>query len=171
MDERKEADMEAPEQITAKTADDYLEVITKAVFQAGISWRVIAAKWDGFREAFHGFDAEKVASFTPEDVDRLAEDTRIVRNRSKIQATVDNAETLLTLEEEFGSVKKYLRSHADFDSTVKDLRARFKWLGDSGAYYFLHVVKEPVPPHDEWMASHGGAMRSRSGSGTKKAKP
>lgn len=155
--------MEAPEQITAKTAGDYLEVLTKAVFQAGISWRVIAAKWDGFREAFHGFDAEKVASFTPKDVDRLAEDTRIVRNRSKIQATVDNAETLLALEKEFGSVKKYLRSQGDFDATVKDLHGRFKWLGDSGAYYFLHVVKEPVPPHDEWMASHGGAMGSRSG--------
>ena len=154
--------MEAPKQITAKTAGDYLEVLTKAVFQAGISWRVIAAKWDGFQEAFHGFDAETVASFTPKDVDRLAEDTRIVRNRSKIQATVDNAETLLALEEEFGSVKKYLRSHADFDATVKDLRARFKWLGDTGAYYFLHVVKEPVPPHDEWMASHGAAMRTRS---------
>ena len=154
--------MEGPTQITAKTAGDYLEVMTTAVFQAGISWRVIAAKWDGFREAFHGFDAEQVASFTPKDVDRLAEDTRIVRNRSKIQATVDNAETFLALEREFGSVKKYLRPHPDFDATVKDLRKRFKWLGDSGAYYFLHVVKEPVPPHDEWMASHGGAMRSRS---------
>lgn len=98
------------------------------------------------------------------------EDARIVRNRSKIQATVDNAETLLAMENEFGSVKKYLRSHADFDATVKDLRTRFKWLGDSGAYYFLHVVKEGVPPHDEWMASHGGAMRSRPGSKTRKPK-
>src|SRR4026208_1575782 len=137
--------MEAPEQITAKTAGDYLEVLTKAVFQAGISWRVIAAKWDGFREAFHGFDAERVANLTPKDVDRLVEDTRIVRNRSKIQATVDNAETLLSLEEEFGSVKKYLRSHADFDATVKDLRARFKWLGDSGASYLPPAVDEAVP--------------------------
>jgi hypothetical protein len=162
--------MEAPRQITAKTTGDYLEVMTTAVFQAGISWRVIAAKWDGFREAFLGFDAEKVASFTPKDVDRLAEDTRIVRNRSKIQATVDNAETLLALEKEFGSVKKYLRSQGGFDATVKDLRARFKWLGDSGAYYFLHVVKEPVPPHDEWMVSHGAAMRSRSAGSKKKPK-
>jgi DNA-3-methyladenine glycosylase I len=153
--------MEAPKQITAKTPDDYLEVITKAVFQAGISWRVIAAKWDGFREAFHGFDAEKVASLTPKDVDRLAADTRIVRNRSKIEATVENAETILGLEEEFGSFRKYLRSHPDFESTVSDLRKRFKWLGDSGAYYFLHVVKEPVPPHEEWMAAHGGRTRSR----------
>ena len=53
---------------------------------------------------------------------------------------------------------------------MKDLRARFKWLGDTGAYYFLHVVKEPVPPHDEWMASHGGAMRSRAGGKGRKAK-
>jgi DNA-3-methyladenine glycosylase I len=154
--------MEAPKQITAKTPGDYLEVMTKAVFQAGISWRVIAAKWDGFREAFHGFDAEKVASLTPKEVDRLAKDTRIVRNRSKIEATVENAETILALEEEFGSFKNYLRSHGDFDATVKDLRRRFKWLGDSGAYYFLHVVKEPVPPHEEWMAAHGRGVRSRA---------
>jgi DNA-3-methyladenine glycosylase I len=153
--------MEAPKQITATSPGDYLEVMTKAVFQAGISWRVIAAKWDGFREAFHGFDAEKVASLTPKDVDRLADDTRIVRNRSKIEATVENAETILALEKEFGSFKKYLRAHGDFDATAKDLRTRFKWLGDSGAYYFLHVVKEPVPPHEEWMAAHGAGMRSR----------
>jgi 3-methyladenine DNA glycosylase Tag len=74
--------MEAPEQITAETAGDYLEVLTKAVFQAGISWRVIAAKWDGFREAFDGFDAEKVANLTPKDVDRLVEDTRIRSHRT-----------------------------------------------------------------------------------------
>ena len=71
----------APKQITPTSPGDYLEVISKAAFQAGISWDVIEAKWDGIREAFHGFDARKVADMTPEDVDALMEDRRVIRNR------------------------------------------------------------------------------------------
>jgi 3-methyladenine DNA glycosylase Tag len=154
--------MEAPKQIRPKGNADYLEVMTKAVFQAGISWRVIEAKWDGFRQAFDGFNAETVAGLDPPDVDRLTQDTRIVRNRRKIEATVGNARTLLDLAKEHGSFKKYLRSHGGFEETVADLRKRFKFLGDTGAYYFLYVVGEPVPPHQDWMARHAGAPRRRS---------
>ena len=83
--------MQAPQQIKPTKLADYLEVMTKAVFQSGISWQVIEAKWDGFREAFAAFDPAAVAGFSVDDVDRLAEDTRIVRNRRKIEATVTNA--------------------------------------------------------------------------------
>ena len=127
--------------------------MTKAVFQSGISWRVIEAKWDGFREAFDGFDAEKVAALTPEDVDRLAEDTRIIRNRRKIEATVDNALEMVAMEREHGGFRKYLRAHGSFEDTVTDLKRRFRFLGDLGAYYFLYVVGEKVPSHEDWMAS------------------
>jgi len=129
--------------------------MTKAVFQSGISWAVIEAKWDGFREAFFGFDAKRVAELEPPDVDRLAQDTRIVRNRRKIEATVQNAETMIELAGRYGRFKKHLRSHAGFDQTVADLKKQFKFMGDSGAYYFLYVVGEPVPPHEEWMAAQG----------------
>jgi 3-methyladenine DNA glycosylase Tag len=87
--------MRPPEQIEDASPADILESITKAVFQAGISWRVVEAKWPGFREAFHGFDPERVAAMTPDDVARLREDTRIIRNRRKIEATVHNAEAVL----------------------------------------------------------------------------
>jgi 3-methyladenine DNA glycosylase Tag len=127
------------------------------VFQSGISWKVIEAKWGGFREAFHGFDPAWIASLDPPEVDWLAEDTRIVRNRRKIEATVHNAETMLELAGEHGSFKAYLRSHAGFEETVADLKRRFKFLGDLGAYYFLYVVGEAVPPHEEWMRTHGQA--------------
>jgi 3-methyladenine DNA glycosylase Tag len=143
----------APEKVEARSSSDYLEVLTKAVFQSGISWRVIESKWDGFREAFEGFDPKKIAGFTPNDVDRLAQDTRIVRNRRKIEATVDNAVELLAIEDEFGSIKHYLRSHGSFHETVSDLKRRLRFLGDTGAYYFLYVVGEEVPSHEEWMAS------------------
>jgi hypothetical protein len=161
---RKGGPMEAPKQIRPKGPGDYLEVMTKAVFQSGISWRVVESKWNGFREALHGFDAERIADLTPPEVDELAEDTRIVRNRRKIEATVHNARTLLDLEKDHGSFRTYLRSHGGFEETVGDLRRRFKFLGDTGAYYFLYVVGEEVPPHEDWMKAHGGGSGRRGGS-------
>ena len=89
--------MAGPKRIRPKGLSDYLEIMTMAAFQAGISWRVIEAKWAGFREAFDGFDPEKVASLEPPDIDRLAEDTRIVRNRAKIEAAIANARAMVAL--------------------------------------------------------------------------
>jgi 3-methyladenine DNA glycosylase Tag len=143
-----------PKKIKPTKTADYLEVLTKAVFQSGISWRVIEAKWPGFREALDNFDPKKIARLSERDLDRLATDTRIVRNRKKIEATIDNATEMVALEKEFGSIGKYLRSHGDFEATVADLRRRFRYLGDTGAYYFLYVVGERVPAHEEWMARH-----------------
>jgi DNA-3-methyladenine glycosylase I len=153
--------MEAPKQIRPRRLGDYLEVMTKAVFQSGISWKVIQSKWEGFREAFSGFDPERIADLTSPEIDRLAEDTRIVRNRRKIEATVYNAETMLELAKEHGSFKRYLGSHGGFEETVTDLKKRFKFLGDSGAYYLLYVVGEPVPPHEDWMKAHRRKSKGR----------
>ena len=154
--------MQAPQQIEPTKLADYLEVLTKAVFQSGMSWRVIEVKWDGFREAFVAFDPAAVAAFTGDDVDRLAEDTRIIRNRRKIEATITNAETMLTLNGGPGGFNGWLRSHADFDATVAALRGEFRFLGDTGAYYFLYVIGERVPPHEEWMKAHESAPRRGS---------
>jgi len=66
---------------------------------------------------------------------------------------VSNAQRLLDLDSEFGRFQKYLRSHGDFPALVKDLRKQFKFLGEMGCYYYLYVLGEKVPPHDEWQAS------------------
>lgn len=137
-----------PEQIDPRTLADYLAVITKAVFQSGMSWTVIEAKWDGFEAAFEGFDPERVAAFTPDDVERLASDSRIVRNRRKIEATVHNAETLVELARTPGGFGEWLATRGDFEAKLDALRREFKFLGDFGAYYFLYVVKQPVPEHE-----------------------
>jgi DNA-3-methyladenine glycosylase I len=144
---------QGPPRIKPKRLGDYLEVMTKAVFQSGMSWAVVEAKWDGFREAFEGFDAEEVARFTPEDADRLTQDTRIIRNRKKIEATIDNAVEMVALDREHGGFRNYLRSHGPFDERVADLKRHFRFMGDTGSYYFLYVVGEDVPSHEEWMAS------------------
>jgi DNA-3-methyladenine glycosylase I len=143
----------------------YLETLSKPVFQAGMNWRVIDAKWDGIREAFKDFDPKAVAAFRPRDVERLLKDSRVVRSRGKIEAVVDNAQTMLELDSEYGSFRKYLRSQGDFPATVADLKRQFRYIGDTGAYTFLYMVGEPVPPHEEWMASErGGRRRGRAAS-------
>jgi 3-methyladenine DNA glycosylase Tag len=147
------APMEAPPQITPQRLGDYLEVMSKAVFQSGISWKVVESKWPELREAFREFDAETVAHLSEPEIDALASDRRVIRNRRKIDAIVGNANRLLELDAEHGGFQSYLRSHEDFEATVKDLRKQFKYLGDMGCYYFLYVVGEQVPPHDEWEAS------------------
>ena len=96
-------EMQAPEQINPQSINDYLDVMSKAVFQSGISWRVVESKWAGTREAFHNFDAERVADLSPDEVDVLATDTRIIRNRRKIEAIKGNAERMLDIEKEYGS--------------------------------------------------------------------
>jgi hypothetical protein len=146
--------MQPPERVTPNSLADYLDVLTRAVFQSGISWRVVEAKWPGTRAALYEFDPARLAELTPEDVDRLAQDQRLVRNRRKIEATIENAHTILDLDHEHGTFKRYLESFGDFELVAADLVKRFKYLGQMGAYYFLHVVGEPVPPHEEWMSRH-----------------
>lgn len=144
-----------PKQIRPKSLADYLEVLSKIAFEAGLSWRVVDAKWDEIRKAFHGFDPDRVARMTPRAVDKLVADERVIRSRTKIEATIANAETMLELADEYKGFKRYLRSQADFEATVKDLRKRFKFLGDHGAYRFLWIVGETVPSYEDWTRSRG----------------
>jgi hypothetical protein len=145
-----------------KNLAGYLEALSRPLFQAGISWRVIDSKWEGIQEAFKHFDPPKVAAFGAADVDRLLEDERIVRSRPKIEATIDNANTMLELDAEHRGFRRYLKSQGDFDSTVADLKRQFRFIGDSGAYHFLYVVDEPVPSHEEWFGSRPATKRRRA---------
>ena len=150
----------APKRKRPRDLAGYLEAITHAVFQGGISWRVVDAKWDGISEAFRGFDPQFVADIDASGIDALMADPRVIRNRAKLEGTVDNAQTLLELDAEHGGFRRYLRTHGDFESTVADLKRQFRFLGDTGAYYFLYVVGEEVPPHEEWSASHRRTRKS-----------
>ncbi|MDA0350678.1 MAG: DNA-3-methyladenine glycosylase I [Chloroflexi bacterium] len=148
-----ESEYGAPPRIKPKRLGDYLDVMSKSVFQSGMSWKVVEAKWDTTREAFHDFDAERVASMSEAEIDALASDTRVIRNRRKLEAVVSNAARLIELDAEHGTFRKYLRSQPDFEATVKMLKQDFKFLGDMGSYVMLYVVGEPVPSHQEWTAT------------------
>jgi 3-methyladenine DNA glycosylase Tag len=83
-------------------------------------------------------------------------DTRVVRNRPKIEATIGNAQTMLGLVDQFGSMRRYLASRGEFEQRVRDLKGRFKFVGDMGAYQFLWMVGEQVPAWGEHNVSEPG---------------
>ncbi len=147
--------MEPPRKIRPRKLGDYLEVLSKTAFQSGMSWAVVEKKWPGIREAFDGFEPVAVASFDGRRMSKLAQDPRVIRNRRKLEAIVENARRMIELEEQHGSFRAYLRSHGDFEAVAKDLRKQFKFLGDFGAFYFLYVVGEQVPAYEDWCASRG----------------
>ena len=143
--------LERPEKITPDGDDSYFEQLTKAVFRAGFSWAVIRRKWQGFLKSFEDFDLSLVAAYGPDELERLFEDSRIVRNRRKIIATVENARTMLDLIGEYGLFHAYLRSldHLDYHTRDKVLTPTFAGLGWTSAFVFLHCVNEETP---DWQA-------------------
>jgi DNA-3-methyladenine glycosylase I len=94
--------------------------------QAGLSWSTILNKREGYRTAFADFDAAKVARFTPARIERLMGNPAIVRNRLKIESTVNNAQRVLEVQRELGSLDAYLWSFVDGEPLV----GRWKRLSD-----------------------------------------
>ncbi len=131
---------EGPPRIEPTGLSDYLEVMSQTVFWVGLSWRVVESKWDGTREAFRGFDPVVIATLSPDEVDELASDQRVIRHRGKIDAIINNASRMLELDEQHGSFDKYLGSFDETGEAVADVRDNFKYLGEMSAYQFLYSV-------------------------------
>jgi DNA-3-methyladenine glycosylase I len=133
------------------------EMLTLEGAQAGLSWSTILRKRDGYRKAFANFDARKVARFSQADVERLLQDPGIVRNRLKVESTVNNAQRVAELE---GSLSDYLWSFVDGEPLVntwrklselpaetaeskamsKDLKKRgFRFVGPTVCYAFMQA--------------------------------
>lgn len=142
---------EIPPREKPQSDSGYLEQMTKAIFQAGFSWRVIADKWPNFKEAFGDFDVDTVASFDAPDVDRLLANEGIVRNARKIEATIHNARAMQRLIAEHGSFKDYLRSldRLDYAGRREELRGQFSHLGPTGVFVFLWCADEEVPDWED----------------------
>ena len=149
--------------------------------QAGLSWNTILKKRENYRKAFHGFRPEKIARYGKQDVQRLLRNDGIVRNRLKIEATIENAKRFRKVREEFGSFDAYLwtfvggkpiqnrwRRLADVpahtvesDAMSRDLLRRgFKFVGSTICYAFMqatgmvndHLVT--CPRHAQLGGSH-----------------
>ena len=132
------------------------EALTLGVFEVGLSWSVVFGKREAFRTAFHGFDTAKVAAMTGRDVDRLVHDASIIRNRSKIQATIDNARamgaaspSLAALAKSYEITRKLApKSLADLPASTpqstsfaKQLKAQgYRFVGPTSVYAFMQNV-------------------------------
>ncbi|WP_425078625.1 DNA-3-methyladenine glycosylase I [Ruegeria denitrificans] len=129
------------EELAAMPDDRWLSIITKCVFQAGFNWKVIENKWDGFEAAFDGFDVGRCAFMDDEKFDSLLQDTRIVRNGTKIAAVRDNAAFLLELRDE-GGAGKVLGGWPsdDYVSLLAMLAKRGSRLGGASAQYAMRFA-------------------------------
>ncbi len=124
----------------AETPDErFLSQMTKCVFQAGFNWKVIENKWDGFEEAFAGFDIDACAFLSDDAIDELAKDTRIVRNRPKIMTVPGNARFIKKVRDEKGSFGKFLTDWAADDQLglMNYMQAEGSRLGGKTGQYFL----------------------------------
>ena len=102
------------------------EMLTLEGAQAGLSWATILNKREGYRRAFADFDPSIVARFSRRKVERLLADPSIVRNRMKVESTINNARQVLSVQEEDGSLDAYLWSFVGGSPKVN----RFRSLGD-----------------------------------------
>jgi DNA-3-methyladenine glycosylase I len=139
----------------------HFEFLVLESAQAGLSWSTILRKREGYRRAFAGFDAARVARFNQRSVQRLMNDAGIVRNRLKIEAALGNAREFLALQERFGSFDAYVWRFVDgkpkvnrwkrqreipatsreSDALSADLKARgFKFVGSTIMYAHMQAT-------------------------------
>lgn len=129
--------------------------------QAGLSWSTVLKKREGYRKAFADFNVDKVAAFSPADIENLINNKEIIRNRLKIHAAVNNAQKFIEVQKEFGSFNNYIWSFVDnkpiinfwksykeapatnaaSDALSKDLKKRgFKFVGSTIIYAHMQAT-------------------------------
>ena len=137
------------------------ELLTLEGAQAGLSWRTVLLRREGYRRTLEGFDLERVAAFTEADVERLVLDEGIIRHRGKIQSTIANASVALEIQREAGSLHRYLWSFVggeprrnahrvlsdlpptteESEAMSKDLRRRgMRFVGPTICYAFMQAA-------------------------------
>lgn len=139
----------------------HFEFIILDGFQAGLSWSTIINKRENFRKAFDNFDPQKVARYTEKKIEKLLNDSGIIRNKLKIYSSVSNAKAFLKVQEEFGTFDKYIWQFTggktiknkfeslsqvpaktkESDAMSKDLLARgFKFVGSTICYAYMQAA-------------------------------
>jgi len=137
------------------------EFLVLDAFQAGLSWSIILRKRENFRRAFSDFDPLKIAKYKKSEIDRLLEDSGIIRNRLKIESTVSNANSFLNVQKEFGTFDKYIWQFVNYrtirnrwnsikelpakteesDLMSRDLKKRgFRFVGSTVCYAFMQAA-------------------------------
>jgi len=131
--------------------------------QAGLSWETILKKETSFRKAYGNFNIKKVAAFSEADRERLMADTGIIRNRLKINAAIENAKTILTLQKEFGSFEKWLEQHhpKTKEEWVKLFKMTFRFTGGEIVNEFLMSIGFLRGAHSNECAVHNEVLKQK----------
>jgi len=140
---------------------DLFEFLVLETFQAGLSWITVLRKRENFRAAFDSFDYQKIANYGTDKIAALLQDSGIIRNKLKVNATVTNAQAFINIQEEFGSFSTYIwgfvngepivnsfKTLSDIpantplsDTISKDLKKRgFKFVGTTVTYAFMQAT-------------------------------
>lgn len=136
--------------------DGYLyEMLILESFQAGLSWECVLNKREAFRQAYDGFDLQKVCSYTEDKVTELLSNAQLIRNRLKIRSSIQNSRIFKEIIEEYGSFYAYLRTFAGeeilqetdkttnalSDALSRDLKKRgMKFVGSTVVYSYLQAI-------------------------------
>ncbi|WP_203256098.1 DNA-3-methyladenine glycosylase I [Hyunsoonleella ulvae] len=141
--------------------DTLFEFLILETFQAGLSWITVLRKRENFRNAFDNFDYKKIALYNQDKIAELLQNTGIIRNKLKVNATVTNAQAFIKVQEEFGSFSKYIwgfvngkpikNALTDYknapanttlsDTISKDLKKRgFKFVGTTVVYAYMQAI-------------------------------
>jgi DNA-3-methyladenine glycosylase I len=146
--------------------DDDNELFCRLVLeinQAGLSWTTILNKQESFRKAYHNFNIKKVAAYKEKDFERLMNDAGIIRNRLKINAAIENAKTILALQKEFGSFKKWLAHHhpKTKEEWTKLFKNTFKFTGGEIVNEFVMSTGYLPGAHDAGCPVHKKVIKSK----------
>lgn len=147
------------------------EMLVLESFQAGLSWECVLNKQESFREAFDGFDLEKVCAYDQKKMEELRKNPDIIRNRRKIDSAVTNARVFLSIQQEFGSFSDYIWGFTDgrvicekglthsalSDAVSKDLKKRgMRFVGTTIIYAYLQAIGIVYSHEDGCFLEHCG---------------
>jgi DNA-3-methyladenine glycosylase I len=136
--------------------DNYLfEMLILESFQAGLSWECILNKRENFKQAFDNFDVYKICNYNDEKIKKLLENKSIIRNKQKINATINNSKIFIKIKNEYGTFYNYLKTFTNnkiiyetnkntnllSDKISKDLKKRgMKFVGSTIIYSYLQAI-------------------------------
>ncbi len=130
--------------------NELFERLVLEINQAGLSWLTILKKQNNFREAYSYFDIKTVANYSDTDIERLLNDTGIIRNKLKINAAIHNAKVIVELQNEFGSFQNWIDAHhpKTKEEWVKIFKKTFKFTGGEIVNEFLMSTGYLAGAHD-----------------------
>jgi DNA-3-methyladenine glycosylase I len=143
-----------------KDDNDYFERMSRVIFMAGLNWRTLEKKWPGIKQAFAGFDINKIAGFQEPEIEELMMNTDVIRNLPKIRAIVANSKEMQKIKSDYGSFEQYvsaLKKSGGEDQQRSEMSKRFAFLGRGTTVIFLFSIGEDLPKATkEWESRHRG---------------